>query len=76
MPTNPTQVEHIGIAVADLEAAEAKYTALLGQAPYKREAVDSEGVMTSFFKVGSTKIELLEATRPDSAIAKYIEKRG
>ncbi|MFK7969446.1 MAG: methylmalonyl-CoA epimerase [Bacteroidia bacterium] len=76
MSIYPTQVEHIGIAVTDLEAAEAKYTALLGQAPYKREAVDSEGVMTSFFKVGSTKIELLEATRPDSAIAKYIEKRG
>ncbi|MEZ4686464.1 MAG: methylmalonyl-CoA epimerase [Bacteroidia bacterium] len=69
-------VEHIGIAVADLAAAEAKYTMLLGQPPYKREAVESEGVITSFFKVGHTKIELLEATNPDSAIAKYIEKRG
>ena len=69
-------IEHIGIAVADLEVAEAKYTSLLGSPPYKREAVESEGVMTSFFKVGDTKIELLVATRPDSAIAKYIEKRG
>jgi methylmalonyl-CoA/ethylmalonyl-CoA epimerase len=69
-------VEHIGIAVANLATAEAKYTSLLGQPPYKREAVESEGVTTSFFKVGSTKIELLEATKPDSAIAKFIEKRG
>lgn len=69
-------VEHIGIAVADLATAEAKYTILLGQPPYKREAVESEGVITSFFKVGQTKIELLEATKPESAIAKYIEKRG
>ena len=70
------KIEHIGIAVADLEAAEARYTTLLGNPPYKREAVESEGVMTSCFKVGGTKIELLVATRPDSAIAKFIEKRG
>lgn len=70
------KVEHIGIAVKDLAIANEKYTQLLGVAPYKMEQVMSEGVNTSFFKVGETKIELLEATRADSAIAKYIEKRG
>jgi methylmalonyl-CoA/ethylmalonyl-CoA epimerase len=49
---------------------------MLGVPPYKREEVEREGVMTSFFQVGPNKIELLEATRPDSAIAKHIEKRG
>jgi len=69
-------VEHIGIAVADLAAAEALYSALLNTVSYKREAVESEGVNTSFFKVNQTKIELLEATGPDSAIARFIEKKG
>ncbi len=71
-----TNVEHIGIAVSDLSAAEALYAALLNTAPYKREAVESEGVNTSFFKVNQTKIELLEATSPESAIARFIEKKG
>ena len=70
------KIEHIGIAVHHLEEAEARYTSLLGTAPYKREEVASEGVMTSFFKIGESKIELLAATRPDSPIAKYLEKRG
>jgi methylmalonyl-CoA/ethylmalonyl-CoA epimerase len=70
------RVEHIGIAVKDLDAAEALYTKLLGEAPYKREAVESEGVITSFFHTGPNKIELLESTRPDGPIAKAIEKRG
>jgi len=70
------KIEHIGIAVHNLEEAETKYTSLLGTAPYKREEVSSEGVMTSFFKVGESKIELLAATRPDSPIAKYLDKRG
>jgi methylmalonyl-CoA/ethylmalonyl-CoA epimerase len=70
------QVDHIGIAVADLDAANALYTTLLGVQPYKAEEVASEGVMTSFFKTGETKIELLGATRPDSPIAKYLEKKG
>jgi methylmalonyl-CoA/ethylmalonyl-CoA epimerase len=69
-------VEHIGIAVADLAAAEALYSALLNASPYKREAVESEHVITSFFKVNQTKIELLEASAPDSAIARFIEKKG
>lgn len=70
------RIEHIGIAVKDLSAAEALYTTLLGAAPYKREEVASEGVLTSFFKVGPNKIELLESTRADGPIAKAIDKRG
>lgn len=70
------RIEHIGIAVKDLNTAEALYTRLLGEGPYKREAVESEGVMTSFFRTGPNKIELLESTRPDGPIAKAIEKRG
>ena len=70
------RIEHIGIAVKDLAAAEALYTKLLGEAPYKREEVESEGVITSFFRTGTNKIELLESTRPDGPIAKAIEKRG
>ena len=69
-------LEHIGIAVKDLGASEELFTKLLGTAPYKREAVESEGVTTSFFLVGNVKIELLAATRPDSPIAKFIENRG
>ncbi|MFN4915219.1 MAG: methylmalonyl-CoA epimerase [Sphingomonadales bacterium] len=70
------QVEHIGIAVKDLETSIALYTSLLGKPPYKREEVESEGVITVFFDAGNTKIELLGATREDSPIAKFIEKRG
>jgi methylmalonyl-CoA/ethylmalonyl-CoA epimerase len=71
-----TNVEHIGIAVKDLLAAEQLYALLLNTEPYKREAVGSEQVMTSFFKVNQTKIELLEATGPHSAISRFIEKKG
>lgn len=69
-------LEHIGIAVKDLEASETLFQKLLGTASYKRETVESEGVITSFFKVGNVKIELLAATREDSPIAKFIEKKG
>ncbi|TAK42937.1 MAG: methylmalonyl-CoA epimerase, partial [Saprospiraceae bacterium] len=71
-----TRLEHIGIAVKDLEAGNQLYQQLLGTAPYKLEAVASEGVLTSFFKAGESKIELLEATSDDSPVAKFIEKRG
>lgn len=71
-----TNVEHIGIAVKDMVASNDLFTKLLNIAPYKSESVESESVMTSFFKVNETKIELLEASNPDSAIAKFIEKRG
>lgn len=70
------RIEHIGIAVKDLDAAEELYQKLLGTPSYKREGVESEGVITSFFQVGPNKIELLESTRPDGPIAKAIEKRG
>ena len=70
------KIEHIGIAVNDLKAANEVYTKLYGTPPYKTELVESEGVFASFFKVGETKIELLEAANPASAIAKFIEKRG
>jgi len=73
---NMRRIEHIGIAVKDLEAANKTYNAVLGAEHYKTEAVESEGVSTSFFKVGESKIELLAATNPDSPIAKFIEKRG
>lgn len=69
-------VEHIGIAVRDFSEANGLYFKLLGVEPYKTEYVESEGVNTSFFKVGGTKIELLEGTTPDSAISKFVEKRG
>ena len=70
------KIEHIGIAVKSIENANQIYTSLLGASPYKMEEVKSEGVKTSFFKTGDSKIELLEATNPDSPIAKFIEKRG
>ncbi|GAB3263131.1 methylmalonyl-CoA epimerase [Larkinella harenae] len=71
-----TNVEHIGIAVKNLAVSNDLFTTLLGAKPYKFETVESEGVTTSFFKINQTKIELLEATRPDSPIAKFLEKKG
>lgn len=70
------KIEHLGIAVKDLEVSNPLFEKLLGVPPYKEEAVESEGVKTSFFKSGPNKIELLEATNPDSAIAKFLEKKG
>ncbi|MAZ71692.1 MAG: methylmalonyl-CoA epimerase [Flavobacteriaceae bacterium] len=70
------KIEHLGIAVKNLEAANEIYTKLLGYQPYKTEGVASEGVNTSFFTCGESKIELLEATTKESPIAKFIEKRG
>ena len=70
------KIEHIGIAVKDLGASNALFEKLFGEPPYKLEEVASEGVRTSFFMAGPNKIELLEATRQDSPIAKYIEKKG
>ena len=70
------KVEHIGIAVKDLKASNLLFEALLGVPHYKTEAVVSEGVTTSFFDVGTHKIELLEATHPNSPIAKFIAIKG
>ena len=73
---NLNKIEHIGIAVKDLEKSNQLFASLFGAPHYKIEEVASEGVKTSFFKSGPNKIELLEASSEDSAIAKYIEKRG
>jgi methylmalonyl-CoA/ethylmalonyl-CoA epimerase len=70
------KIEHIGIAVTDLEASNLIFEKLLGVPAYKFEEVESEGVTTSFFNVGPNKIELLAATNPDSPIAKFIAKKG
>ena len=70
------RIEHLGIAVESLELAIPLYEALLNVTCYKQESVVSEGVKTAFFKVGESKIELLEASLPDSHIAKFIAKNG
>jgi methylmalonyl-CoA/ethylmalonyl-CoA epimerase len=70
------KLEHIGIAVSNLEVSNRLFSKLLGVNHYKIEEVESEGVRTSFFELGGLKIELLEATKSDSPIAKFIEKRG
>ena len=70
------RIEHLGIAVADLAEAERLFTEVLGTAPYKRERVDDEGVESSFFEAGESKIELLASTSPDGPIARHLERRG
>lgn len=70
------RLEHLGIAVENLEESNELFEKMLGRPHYKVEEVESEHVKTAFFKVGDSKIELLEATAPESAIARYLEKRG
>ena len=70
------KLEHIGIAVEDLDAAERIFGEVLGSPSYKRESVAGESVLTSFFQTGESKVELLVPTSPDSAIAKHLERRG
>ena len=70
------RIDHIGIAVRDLADSNELFQKLLGSAPYKTELVESEHVTTSFFQIGESKIELLEASNPESPIARFIEKRG
>lgn len=70
------KIEHIGIAVKNLKESNILFEKLFGKPHYKMESVESEGVKTSFFKVGENKIELLEATNNNSPIAKFIEKKG
>lgn len=69
-------LEHIGIAVQDGAKAQRLFELLLGVAPYKEEAVEREGVRTIFFQTGQTKVELLEATAPDTPVGNYLAKRG
>src|SRR5690606_900716 len=70
------QIEHIGIAVKNIENANELYAKLFGKPSYKTEVVTSEGVKTSFFKVGDNKIELLEGLDENSIISRFIEKKG
>lgn len=70
------RIDHIGIAVKNMATANDLFQKLLGEAHYKVETVESERVATSFFRIGESKIELLEASEADSPIAKFIEKRG
>ena len=70
------KIEHIGIAVKDLESSNKLFGQLFGKEHYKIEEVESEGVKTSFFECGPNKIELLQATNDNSPIAKFIEKKG
>ncbi len=70
------RIEHLGIAVRNLDQANELFEKLFGHAAYKKETVEREGVSTSFFKLGESKVELLEATRSESPIAQFIEKRG
>jgi methylmalonyl-CoA/ethylmalonyl-CoA epimerase len=72
----PLKIEHIGIAVKDLEKSNLLFKALLGSAAYKTEEVSEEGVLVSFFKTGDSKIELLQALNENSPIAKFIGKKG
>lgn len=73
---NISHIEHLGIAVKSIEASLPYYEGVLGLKCYNIEVVEDQKVKTAFFKVGQTKIELLEPTSPDSTIAKFIEKRG
>jgi len=73
---NLKKIEHIGIAVKDLEQSKKLYKKLLGVQSYKDEKVSSEGVITSFFKIGESKIELLAGINDTSPISKFIEKKG
>ena len=70
------KIEHIGIAVSNLEESNLIYSKLLNTQSYKTEAVDSEGVITSFFKVGDIKIELIQGINEENAISKFINKKG
>ncbi len=73
---NITHIEHLGIAVKSLDEAIPYYEKVLGMTCYNIEEVADQKVRTAFFKVGDTKIELLEPTSPESTIAKFIENRG
>ena len=70
------KIEHIGIAVKDLEVSNVVFEKLFGAPAYKFEDVETEGVTTSFFMNGPNKIELLAATNPESPVAKFLEKKG
>jgi len=70
------KLEHIGIAVKSLGVSDELFAKLLGKESYKKETVEREGVVTSFYETGESKIELLEASNPESPISKFIDKKG
>ena len=70
------KIEHIGIAIKSLKTSDHLFARLLGKYSYKQESVAREGVTTSFYEVGDCKVELLEATNPESPIAKFLDKKG
>jgi len=70
------KIEHIGIAVEDIKAAEKLFATLFDTQPYKQEFIEAQQVLTSFLRVGNSKIELLEASSEDSVIHKFIQKKG
>ena len=70
------KLEHIGIAVKSLEESDRLFSRLLGKTNYKHETVEREGVTTSFYAVGESKVELLESSTSEGVIGRYIEKRG
>ncbi len=70
------KIEHVGIAVKDLEKSNKLFKKLLGQASYKTETVESENVTTSFFKIGEQKIELLKSTAENSSVSRFLDRRG
>src|SRR5262245_1846605 len=76
MSSSTHRIAHLGIAVSDLNAATELYKTLLGSDAHDREVVESQGVEVTHFSTGESQIELLQATREDSAIAKFIAKRG
>jgi len=70
------KIEHLGIAVRNIEESNNLFEKLLGSAPYKEETLESENVKTSFFRVGNNKIELVQSMEADSVISKFIDKKG
>lgn len=70
------KLEHIGIAIKSLGVSDELFAKLLGKESYKKESVEREGVVTSFYETGESKIELLEASNPESPISKFIDKKG
>lgn len=74
--SGPAAIDHVGLAVADLEAASAFYQRFLGAPPAHREEVPTDGIRTVFFDLGPSSLELLGSTRSDSSIARFLEKRG
>jgi methylmalonyl-CoA/ethylmalonyl-CoA epimerase len=76
MPNSPTEIDHIGIAVRDLEAAVEEYRSAFGLEPVHRERIEDQGVEEVLFRVGRAYIQLLAATGPDTPVGKFLQRRG